>query len=71
MDSRHHSRKPASSQRRDFPLLEHINLHHPLIVLARLIDWNAIDQGCLFEPAALAAPPFGDRPLAGIGLCSG
>ena len=44
MDPRHHSGKPEPSQRQDFPLLEHLNLHHPLIVLARLIDRNAIDQ---------------------------
>jgi hypothetical protein len=36
MDPRHHSGKPAPSQRQDFPSLEHLNLHHPLIVLAKL-----------------------------------
>jgi transposase, IS5 family len=44
MDRRHHSRKPEASQRQDFPLLEHLNVRHPLIVLAKLIDWNAIEQ---------------------------
>jgi hypothetical protein len=44
MESRRHSGKPALSPRQDFPLLECFNLHHPLIVLAELIDWTAIDQ---------------------------
>jgi IS5 family transposase len=44
MDLRHHSGKTGSPQRQEFPLLGHLNLQHPLIVLAKLIDWNAIDQ---------------------------
>jgi hypothetical protein len=42
MDPRHHSGKPAPSRRQDFPLLEHLNLHRPLIVPARLIDWKVL-----------------------------
>ncbi len=44
MDSRHFSRNPLPSHGQDFPLLEHLNLQHPLIVLAKLIDVNAIAQ---------------------------
>jgi hypothetical protein len=42
MDPRQHCGKPAATQRQDFPLLEHLNLSHPLIVLAKLIDWDAL-----------------------------
>lgn len=44
MDLRHHSGKPAPPQGQDFPLLEHLNLRHPLIALAKLIGWNAFGQ---------------------------
>jgi hypothetical protein len=37
MDSYHHFGVRASSHRQDFLLLEHLNLHHPLIVLTKLI----------------------------------
>jgi hypothetical protein len=44
MNPRPHFGKPASSQRQDSPLLEQLNLHHPLIVLAKLVGWTAIVQ---------------------------
>jgi IS5 family transposase len=67
MDPRHFSGKPALSQRQDFPLLEHLNLHHPLIVLAKLIDWNAIDQ-VAYEAMGPRhrRPPLRPRLVAGL-----
>ena len=67
MDPRHHSREPAPSHRQDFPLLEHLNLHHPLIVLAKLIDWNAIDQ-VAYEAMGPRhrRPPLRPRLVAGL-----
>jgi hypothetical protein len=35
--------EPALARRQEFPLLEHLKLNHPLFLLAKLIDWNAID----------------------------
>jgi len=67
MDPRHHSGKPASSQRQDFPLLEHLNRHHPLNVLANLIEWNAIDQ-VVYEPMGPRhrRPSLRPRLVAGL-----
>jgi transposase, IS5 family len=44
MNPHHHFSKAKSSRRQDFPLLEHLNRTHPLIVLAGLINWDAIHQ---------------------------
>ena len=67
MDPRHHSEKPAPSHRQDFPLLENLNLHHPLIVLAKLIDWNAIDQvACEAMVPRHRRPPLRPRLVAGL-----
>lgn len=67
MDSRHHSGKPGASQRQDFPLLEHLNTRHPLIVLARLIDWNAIER-VAYETMGPKhrRPPLRPRLIAGL-----
>ena len=35
---------PQSGQLFGYPLMEHLNQRHPLLKLAMLIDWNAIDQ---------------------------
>jgi hypothetical protein len=66
MGQGHHFGKPVPSQRQDFPLLEHLNLHHPLIVLAKLIDWNAIDQ-VAYEAMGSKhrRPPLRPRLVAG------
>lgn len=67
MDPRHHSERSASSQRQDFLLLNHLNLNHPLIVRAKLIDWNAIDQGT-YEAMGPKhrRPPLRPRLVAGL-----
>jgi IS5 family transposase len=67
MDSRHHFGKPVASQRQDFPLLEHLNARHPLIVLARLIDWNAIERVAyeVMGPRH-CRPPLRPRLVAGL-----
>jgi IS5 family transposase len=67
MDPRHPSGKPAPSRRQECPLLEHLNLHHPLIVLANLIDWNAIDQ-VAYETMGPKdrCPPLRPRLVAGL-----
>jgi len=67
MDLRHHSGKTGSPQRQEFPLLEHLNLQHPLIVLAKLIDWNAIDQ-IAYEAMGPKhrRPPLRPRLVAGL-----
>lgn len=67
MDSRRHSGKPVSSQRRDFPLLAHLNVHHPLIVLTKLIDWNAIER-VAYEAMGSRhrRPPLRPRLVAGL-----
>jgi len=44
MEPRHHSGKPVPLQRQDFPFPEHLDLEPLIIVLAKLVDWNAIDQ---------------------------
>jgi IS5 family transposase len=44
VDARHHSKKAVPVQRQEFPLLDHLHLPHPLIVLTKLIDSNAVDQ---------------------------
>jgi transposase, IS5 family len=59
--------KAGPSQRQGFLLLEHLNLHHPLIVLAKLIDWNAINQ-IAFEAMGPrhGRPPLRPRLVAGL-----
>jgi IS5 family transposase len=67
MDSSHHSGKPRASQRQDFPLLEHLNLGHPLIVLARLIDWDAIERVAYDAMGPKhRRPPLRPRLVAGL-----
>lgn len=43
IDPHHHSESQLCHNGK-ISLLEPLNLHHPLIVLAKLIDWNDIDQ---------------------------
>lgn len=67
MDPRHHSGKLRASQRQEFPLLEHLNLAHPLIVLAKLIDWNAIEQVAYDAMGPRhRCPPLQSRLVAGL-----
>jgi IS5 family transposase len=67
MDPRHHSGKPGASPRQDFPLLEHLNARHPLILLAKLIDWNAIER-VAYEAMGPRhrRPPLRPRLVAGL-----
>lgn len=44
MDPRLDSVKLHASRRQDFSLLEHLNARHPPIMLAELIDWDAIER---------------------------
>ncbi len=39
------------SKGQDYPVLENINPHHPLVMLAALIDWPVIERS-LSEPVA-------------------
>ena len=42
MNPHAHFSRAKPSHRQDFLLLEHLNRTHPLIVLAELINWEAI-----------------------------
>jgi transposase, IS5 family len=42
------------SKNQGYPLMDHINRHHPLVELAAMIDWEAIDR--------VAADPFLAKP---------
>lgn len=67
MKSPPHSGQPGASQRQAFPLLEHLNPHHPLIVLARLIDWHAIDRVAYASMGTRhRRPPLRPRLVAGL-----
>jgi hypothetical protein len=55
------------SKTQGYPLLEHINPHHPLVVLAAMIDWSAIER-VASEPVLLrpGRPPIRPRLIAGL-----
>jgi hypothetical protein len=55
------------SKTQGYPLLEHINPHHPLVVLAAMIDWSAIER-VASEPVLPrpGRPPIRPRLIAGL-----
>jgi IS5 family transposase len=55
------------SKSQDYPLLDHINSHHPLVRLAAMIDWPAIERVAP-EPVAPkpGRPPIRRRLIAGL-----
>jgi IS5 family transposase len=55
------------SKSQDYPLLDHINPHHPLVRLAAMIDWPAIERVAP-EPVAPkpGRPPIRRRLIAGL-----
>jgi len=58
---------PQSGQLFGYPLMEHLNQRHPLIQLAALIDWNAIDR-VASEPfqSKRGRPAVRPRLIAGL-----
>jgi len=56
-----------SGQLFGYPLMAHLNLRHPLIELAGLIDWDAIDRlaGVSFT-SKRGRPAVGPRLIAGL-----
>jgi IS5 family transposase len=56
-----------SHSRQDFPLMEHLNQRHPLIVLAGLINWEEIERVALesLRPTR-RRPPVRPRLIAGL-----
>lgn len=67
MKSPPRSGMPAAPQGQAFPLLEHLNLRHPLIVLAKLIDWPAIDRVAYASMGRRhRRPPLQPRLVAGL-----
>src|SRR5690349_19775304 len=67
MNPHHHFSKAKPSRRQDFPLLEHLNRSHPLIVLAGLINWDAIHQVAVEAMGSRhRRPPLPPRLIAGL-----
>ncbi len=58
---------PQSGQLFGYPLMAHLNQHHPLIQLAALIDWDAIDR-VASEPfqSKRGRPAVRPRLIAGL-----
>lgn len=58
---------PQSGQLFGFPLLEHLNQRHPLLRLAALIDWEAIERvaGEAFQ-SRRGRPAARPRLIAGL-----
>ncbi|MDB5769691.1 MAG: family transposase [Burkholderia sp.] len=55
------------SKTQSYPLLEHINPHHPLVVLAAIIDWPAIERVASASVAPRPGrPPLRTRLIAGL-----
>src|SRR5947209_720316 len=53
--------------RQDFPLMEHLNQRHPLLVLAKWIDWDAIERVALdARQPTRRRPPLRPRLIAGL-----
>jgi hypothetical protein len=55
----------AARQDASYPLLDHINPHHPLVELAAMIDWTAIDR-VASEPFVPKPGPIRPRLIAGL-----
>ena len=55
------------SNTQDYPLRDHIDLHHPLVELADMIDWAAIDRVATepFQPGP-GRPILRPRLVAGL-----
>lgn len=57
------------SNTQDYPRREHIGLYHPLVELANMIDWGAIDRVASepFQPGrGPGRPPLWPRLIAGL-----
>jgi IS5 family transposase len=55
------------SKTQSYALLEHINLHHPLVELATMIDWPAIERvACDSVAPKPGRPPIRPRLIAGL-----
>jgi IS5 family transposase len=67
MNPHQHFSRAQSSRRQDFPLLAHLNRTHPLIVLAGLINWEAIHQVAVDAMGSRhRRPPLPPRLIAGL-----
>ena len=67
MNPHAHFSRAKPSRRQDFPLLDHLNRTHPLIVLAELINWEVIHQVAVEAMGSRhRRPPLPPRLIAGL-----
>jgi IS5 family transposase len=61
------SESAQSDQLSGYPLLEHLNPRHPLLRLAELIDWCAIDEAVSsYFPSTRGRPALRSRLVTGL-----